>query len=806
MKTLTKLAWSNNRKNSARSVLIMLSIFLTAVLLSAIATFGYGQIRYQRVNAEEFYGSYYGTYAHVTENQIAEMQKRSEFDRIGRGASVGEIENERKMSLVWMDDETIRLANLGKQMEDGAFPKQENEIAGQKEMFERLGYPDAKTGDTVRISFRRNTGENYQEREFVISGILKPTQIEQENQSYTAYVSAFCYEGLYPSQERVYNIYFTLSDSVSVNSMDLEVTIKDLAEKCGINPEYAAENGYFAIWVLDPGTETIAGCLMVALVVLFFSVLVIYNIFQVGLAQKIREYGKIRALGATKKQMKKLIFREGMMLAIPSIPAGLLFGTAISIAFINSWLSESDAFGAEDAVQVNMVSIPLLLVCGVAAALAVWAALKRPMKMISRISPVEAVRFQGENRKNQGLRRGKKQVSVHQLTKANMSMNRKKTVGAVISMGLSCVLFVVIANFTGNVSTVYDARKAVPYGQFQIDLTYSTRDTAYPENNLDAILKKDPLDDTLVKEIQNLDGVTDVQLRYMTYMKDQDGNLGSVGVLNREQFEDEAYQGSLKGEVDYGQAAENGEILYGWSYFIEDSGYELGDTVTIELGDAGGKTTFQGTLAGAFGNTNYDWIITDRTYEQLGLSGKNISTIWVDCDTEDCGNVRSGLEELLADKQHYELSSYQGALETSRSSLGMLETLAYGFLFLVGLIAFMNMANTMIISIITRKRELGVMQALGMTNRQMNRMLRNEGMILTLGSVLVSLLVGMPAGYALFCYGREHSYFGLDIYHIPFVEIIAMVIVLSVLQISLSYILSRNVKKESVVERIRYQE
>ena len=136
----------------------------------------------------------------------------------------------------------------------------------------------------------------------------------------------------------------------------------------------------------------------------------------------------------------------------------------------------------------------------------------------------------------------------------------------------------------------------------------------------------------------------------------------------------------------------------------------------------------------------------------------------------------------------------------------MLETLAYGFLFLVGLIAFMNMANTMIISIITRKRELGVMQALGMTNRQMNRMLRNEGMILTLGSVLVSLLVGMPAGYALFCYGREHGYFGLDIYHVPFAEIIGMVAVLSVLQISLSYFLSRNVKKESVVERIRYQE
>lgn len=124
----------------------------------------------------------------------------------------------------------------------------------------------------------------------------------------------------------------------------------------------------------------------------------------------------------------------------------------------------------------------------------------------------------------------------------------------------------------------------------------------------------------------------------------------------------------------------------------------------------------------------------------------------------------------------------------------------------MGLIAFMNMANTMIISIVTRKRELGVMQALGMTNSQMNSMLRSEGIFFTAGSILVSLLVGMPAGYELFCYGRDHGYFGLDVYHVPVVEIMAMVVILAALQISLSFILSRNIKKESIVERIRYQE
>ena len=64
-------------------------------------------------------------------------------------------------------------------------------------MFERIGYPDVKVGDKVNIRFRRNTHETYQEKEFLVSGIMSQTVKEQENQSYTAYVSKACYESLY---------------------------------------------------------------------------------------------------------------------------------------------------------------------------------------------------------------------------------------------------------------------------------------------------------------------------------------------------------------------------------------------------------------------------------------------------------------------------------------------------------------------------------------------------------------------------------------------------------------------------------
>ena len=136
--------------------------------------------------------------------------------------------------------------------------------------------------------------------------------------------------------------------------------------------------------------------------------------------------------------------------------------------------------------------------------------------------------------------------------------------------------------------------------------------------------------------------------------------------------------------------------------------------------------------------------------------------------------------------------------------MSMMKTMGYSFLLLIGMITFMNMANTMILNVITRKRELGVLQAVGMTNKQLNKMLRNEGLLFTLGSVVISLVVGIPAGYGLFLYGKKAGLTGFDVYHFPGVEILVMIFVLAVLQIGLSFMLSRNVKKESLIDRIRY--
>lgn len=90
----------------------------------------------------------------------------------------------------------------------------------------------------------------------------------------------------------------------------------------------------------------------------------------------------------------------------------------------------------------------------------------------------------------------------------------------------------------------------------------------------------------------------------------------------------------------------------------------------------------------------------------------------------------------------------------------MMKLGCYLFMAIVGLIGFMNLANTMIINITTKKQEYGVLQAVGMTNKQLNLSLQIQGLIFTVGTICVALAAGLPLGYALFSYAKHNGIFG----------------------------------------------
>lgn len=804
MKMITSLAVSNIKKNRSRSILIMISIFMTTLLLTVIGTLGYGLIRHEKENAGALYGNYYGTFGGVRKENIREMERRSEFTDIGKMAVLGSVEAEGDFSLVYADAKTRDLTNLSKKIKEGKYPEKENEIAAQPAFFRRLGLEEPKIGDDVTISYRMGLDTPYEAETFIISGLLAEPENEEVADGAAGYVSEACYNRKILAEDRTYTVYFRLDESISFTGDEAEDYFRELAGKCGIDGPFVSNYAYL-MWKMNPGTETILGCIVIALLVILFSVVVIYNIFQVGITQKIQEYGKIKALGATGKQMRRLIAKEGQILAVISIPPGILAGYFAAVLGFDFLYGE---MAAEGMTRVSLFSVWLLLFAALLSYLTVRFAIRRPGRIAASVSPVEAMRYQESQPGKGSIRRGKKSLSVKGMTMANLTGNRRRTVSTIISMGLSCVLFVVIANFVGNIDVEYDARRSVPHGQFQLELSYYMNDRVYPEQNLDAILKDNPLDEEMLESIKEIKGVTGVRTRKICYGTSEEAGAEPVSVIvvDKEDFDMELEHGGILGEFTYEEAAKQDGIIYGYSYWIGESGYEAGQNAKLELFDGTKKADFSGRILGSFGSAGGDFVMTEETYRKLGLSGDNTYDIWVDCEDTDRAEVEMALRELLSGVSHVELDSYEDAYETTSSAVRIMKLGGYLFGALVALISFLNMANTLITGIVTRKQEFGVLQAVGMTNRQLNYSLQLEGIFFTAGTVLVSAVVGIPLGYGVFRYGAAHGWIGMNHYHFPWLEILLMVGALILLQSILSFVLSRNVKKESLVERIRYQE
>ena len=88
---------------------------------------------------------------------------------------------------------------------------------------------------------------------------------------------------------------------------------------------------------------------------------------------------------------------------------------------------------------------------------------------------------------------------------------------------------------------------------------------------------------------------------------------------------------------------------------------------------------------------------------------------------------------------------------------------------------------------------------------RLNLCLQIQGLIFTVGTICVALAAGLPLGYALFSYAKHNGIFGMNVYHVPLITILVMILLVGILQIVLSCVLSSNLKKETLVERIRYQ-
>ena len=489
-----------------------------------------------------------------------------------------------------------------------------------------------------------------------------------------------------------------------------------------------------------------------------------------------------------------------MYLSTIAIPIGLVAGYFISEG-IAKYLLLSD---------VSASKWLIALVIGIISITTVYISLIKPMKIASKVSIVEAVKYNGESTTKKKTRKGYDYINVSRLTKANLSSNKKRTYVTLLSLTLSGILFIVVSCALSSM----DAEKmAKLHSSHDIGIrldNYTFGDKTSPNTELNILQKKNLLSDEFINELKEINGVKDVEVT---------SNMIKAEILNLEMEEDfydivgidESAENDLEdmelylqdGNIDLEKLKSGEEMILNFSMYADMYDIKVGDTLSFKLYDGDDiiekdfkiQAITDGPGVFVIHNDIMDKLVKTNTRHSVGLT----------VEKNYYNEIKSYVESLVKSNENLDGSYIDVEIASSELVIKVTKVMGYSLVVLIGLIGFINLINSMITSIITRKKELGILQAIGLTNKQLVQMLNKEAMFYTSFMLIGSLTIGNVIGYIAVQAMRKTG-MSYAIYVLPIRQMIIMVVCVVVAQLLLTYLISKNFNKESLIDRVRYSE
>ena len=812
---ITSLAGSRIRYNKSRTILTAIAIMLTTTLLMALGTSAVGLRDFQTQQAASV-SNIHATFNQLTAEQVSKLKNHVDVEALDTNEIFASVENGKMNGFLTYGEEMKSGIYYGVgALTEGRYAEETDEICGPKAFFERMGV-EARVGNKVEISFRVQGKGQIQTREFVISGLVTERDISKLDISdsrivYSATISKKLVDELIPENQHIYSASVRVYGESQLNYDEMCLKINDVAADIGCSENEVSINKDYLGTVTDPGTDTIRVVAAVALLIIVFSGIVIYSIYYVGVITDVQELGKLKALGASKKQIRRLLMKEGLFVSAMAIPAGLILGYLIPRIFLPIVLRKGMKISlvSFELGTVHMFSLPVLLAVVIVVLVTVYVSLLKPMRMAGRISPIEAIRYQESSGKGK-LREGNLSVDVFRLSKANLMRNKHRTIATMVTMALSCVLFMSMAGALNSISAEDMADRELEGSDFKISLDYALTDEEYPENNLENISKNNPFSDELIGQIEDMDGVEEVRtLCRVSASSDNPAQLFkeeprlTISVLTEDKAEE--YGKEVKrGELDYDKlAAENGAVFTS-DVFWEEYGLELGERIDFTVYDGDRQIPLSVTIEATVDDGSASmFLIPQEVYDSLKLENNSITDLYIKADADEYEEVKAAMETIAGSQESFDLYSRDEEISIGAMSVNLVKLPMYAILIMIALIGFMNVINTMVTSIVTRKRELGMLQAIGLTNRQLVRMLAGESMVFMAGTLISSLTVGNLLGYLVFMWAKDSGFMSVTAYHYPVWETLALALMLVIGQLAITLFIGKRLGKESLIERIR---
>lgn len=837
MNIVTKTALANFRRNKSRNVLVGVAVLLTTILLTAVPMVLFGGFTVENEAIKEIYPTYHAMYRNVDTKTVEKMKEDSRMEEIGLREDPAYMiakEDDVVISMVYADKMVCRENRL--KLTKGRLPEKKDEIVVTKGLLKKMGL-EGEIGDRITVPYQVSEGKGLslaRESEFTITGFQPDSKESEEKGIYSAMVSKAFADSVIPSERHSYRVYVKLAGVERKTTDQIEEMIREIGDDYGIKERDVVENSDMLIATYkDPAIYMgLAGFLLVTV---FAGVITIYSIYYVSMLGKVQEYGKLRAIGATRKQIRKLVFREGFAVAGITVPIGLILGSICGVQIMKAVvrhgisteniLSETMKQLIEDG-KVSIVQPWILALAAVVAFVTVYLALLRPMKIASRITAIEAIRYQGEKPKKRRAgkkekqkkeQKGYEELSVGKLTLSNLGRNKKRTVVTIAALGMTGIFFITVATLLSCVNP-----KTMTEEEIRSDVCVNIEswigDKQHPEREIQNIQKNNPLTDELKEQILSIEGVEKVEESFFAgalitnieELKEDDGSpldSGVTGVSDEliEACEKYVTEGSLKDP----KLRDGTGVILGEGYITHYTDLTVGDVVEVQLKD-GDKLVPKRLEIVAVVDAPNSMLGNSLTVPEQVLQGMCEQDLTDQFDIfiepSHYEEAKKGIEELIANQEFLEMSDYKSIYKEMEKSIGMLSYTGYGMLGVFGLIGILNLVNTMINSVHVRKKELGMLQAIGMSDRQTVRMLQLEGLAYTVGTLILSLGVGSLTGYALFLKARQEGMFGVRYYEYPVVPAVILIVVVLLLQILVTYLVNSNFKKQSLIDRVRFAE
>ena len=820
MKMTTRVAYCNMRHYKSKNILIGIAIILTTLLLFVIPSIGKDMVEVNFAVINKIYPTWHALYRNVDESTVMKLAAHHDVKTYGLRSDAGYMNLEdATVSMMYMDRTGMELYKV--KLKEGQLPQKENDIVVSKGILEALGQ-NGKIGDTITVPYQilKDDGLDYtKEKDFRICGFLADNESSKEQKQYTSLVSEAFLKAEIPVEQVKYRFLLQVNGQKGNTTADYTETIQNIARQFGISEDDMNINKeYLAANYVDPATIPVIVGIM--LIVVLAGIITIYSVYYVSMNQRVREFGKLKAIGATKRQLRQIVLREGMGVALFAIPIGLLIGTvAVKVVLLqfvehakdsNVLITEAYKVVAKGEVQLYYWWIYLLAIA--VTLCTVYLSLMKPMRMAAKVSEIEAMRYQGGSKRQKSSRKGYQFLNIGRLTKRNLAENKKKSTITIVSMAVTGIFVMMVATVLSCANPMESAKSSI-VGQYEISPIVESGNKEHPEYEWAEVQKNNPLNEGLKQQIEELDGVERVDV--FTALKVSGGpfeeKIGTEFINGvPEEYAEELKKGITEGNVTYEELKSGDKVILDRALLHWYPDIKVGDKLKLNIHD--GDNTFQKEIEvaaiGEYGTglTNYNCLIMAKEGAEKLTINNSSSYFQVIADKDYDEALEASLQAIVDGSGRLQMRTWKNEYDTWENAIQMTRGACYAFIIILAAISIMNLINTMINSVHVRKKELGMMQAIGMSDRQLMKMLQLEGIFYTVGTLIISIGVGSLAGYPLFLYAKRTGMFDISTYHYPVTAAIIIILTLLVIQMLLAIFIAKSVRKDSLIERIRFSE